>query len=420
MAILTSPDRRMDERLSGAPAVKRRSLVAEWFAHPYADFYLVLVPGLLLLALGLMEVSSASSVLAYVSKQGDAYYFVKRQALFLAVGGLAVFVIGKLSTRALWLVSWVTLGVSVVLLLLVQSPLGVTVNGNRNWVRFGTDLLQFQPSELTKFAIVLWGAAVFARKAQGGLLDDTRHLMTPFVPVALILIALVVMQHDLGTALLLGVIVIAMLWFAGARWTAMISMIAVVGVGVLTLVATSANRMSRILGFLNQDADPFGTNHQPIRAVYALATGGWWGVGLGASRQKWGGLVEAHTDFILAVVGEELGLVGVLVVLALFATMGYAGFRIASRSTDRFLQWAAAGVTFWIMLQALVNILVVFRLAPVLGVPLPFLSYGGSALVSSLCGLGVLLACARREPEALRLAALRDGPRVTAVLGGWR
>jgi cell division protein FtsW len=156
--------------------------------------------------------------------------------------------------------------------------------------------------------------------------------------------------------------------------------------------------MNRILGFFNQDLDPLGVNHQPIRAIFALASGGWWGLGLGASRQKWGGLVESHTDYVLAVIGEELGLVGTLLVLALFLILGYAGFRIAMRSDIRFCRYTAAGITSWFMIQALVNIAVVLRMVPVLGVPLPLVSYGGSSLLVNLMGIGVLLACARQEP----------------------
>lgn len=188
----------------------------------------------------------------------------------------------------------------------------------------------------------------------------------------------------------------------------------------MTLVATSANRLDRIVGFLNPDSDPLGTNHQPIRAMFALASGGWWGLGLGASRQKWGGLVEAHTDYILAVIGEELGLVGVIIVLALFLTLGFAGFRIAMRQTSAFTRYAAAGITAWLMLEALVNILVVLRLLPVIGLPLPFLSYGGSAMLANLAGVGVLLACARQEPGAKQQRRRRAGAQVTAVVAAGR
>ena len=416
MTILASPltDRNVRPARTGA----RRSVVAEWFAHPRADTYLVLVPALLLLALGLMMVLSASSVYAFTHNNGDAYYYVKRQAVFLALGGVLAFVASRMSNRVLMVMAWVGLAGVLVLQLLTFTPLGVGVNGNRNWVQLGTDLFRIQPGEFAKLAIVLWGADVFARKDR--LLDQTKHLLVPFLPVCVVLMCLIIVQRDLGTGMLLGAIVVAMLWVAGARWRVLASLFAVVAVTILTLVATSANRLGRIIGFLNPDADPLGTNHQPIRAMFALASGGWWGLGLGASRQKWGGLVEAHTDYVLAVIGEELGLVGVLIVLALFLTMGFAGFRIAMRQTSNFSRYAAAGVTAWLMIEALVNILVVLRLLPVIGLPLPFLSYGGSAMVANLLGVGVLVACARQEPGAKTVRRRHARPGVTAVVDAGR
>ena len=420
MAVLASPltDRRGAEAPVSHRAGKRRSLVAEWFAHPHADFYLVLVPTLLLLALGTMMVLSASSVDAYAQHDGDAYFWVKRQLLFAVVGAAIAFGVSWLSRTALGVCAWIALAAAFVLQLLTFSPLGVDVHHNRNWVQFGSEFARVQPAEFVKIALVLWGADVFARKAK--LLGDTRHLLVPFLPVSLAFVAMVMVDGDLGTAILLGAIIVAVLWFVGARWKVLVSMFTLIAIGAAALVLTSPNRMARIFGFANQDADPFGTNHQPIQAAVALASGGWWGVGLGGSRQKWGGLAEAHTDYIFAVTGEELGFVGVLVVLALFVTFGYAGLRIALRSTDRFTRFAAAGVTAWIIIQALVNILVVVRWLPVLGVPLPFLSYGGSAMIANLCGVGVLLACARQEPGARELADRRDRPVRTAVVSQGR
>jgi cell division protein FtsW len=161
-----------------------------------------------------------------------------------------------------------------------------------------------------------------------------------------------------------------------------------------------------------------GVNLQPLRGVFALASGGWWGLGLGASRQKWGSLAEAHTDYVLAIVGEELGLVGTLVVLSLFLVLAYAGFRIALRSDITFCRYLAAGVTSWLMIQALVNIMVVLKMIPVLGVTLPLLSYGGSGLMANLAAIGMLLACAKLEPDARRLAERKKrttGAPVTVV-----
>lgn len=397
MAILASPivDRHGTDK---APADQRRrtGLVVEWLAHPQASFYLVLIPTVVLLALGVVMVLSASSVYAF-TQWHDAYYFVKRQLVFLALGGAMAVVLVRLSPSRLKLVAWGLLAGSLLLQLLTFTPLGHSMNGNTNWVHFGT-WFGVQPSELAKLAIVMWGADVLARKHKK--LSDPRHLLVPFLPVSLLLIALVVLQDDLGTGMIMGALVLLTLWYVGASPKVILGLIATVGAGVVVMVFASQNRMNRIFGFFNPSLDTYGVNHQPAKAIYALATGGWWGVGLGAGRQKWSGLVESHTDYVLAVIGEELGLVGTLIVLALFLALGYAGFRIALRSDDRFCRYLAAGITSWFMVQALLNIAVVLRLVPVLGVPLPLLSYGGSALMANLMALGVLLACARNEPDA--------------------
>ena len=418
MAILTSPavDRRGTESNGPVPG-RRRSLVVEWLAHPQASFYLVLVPTVLLLALGMMMVLSASSVYAFV-RYDDAYYFVKRQVLFLVIGAVAAFFLARRSPQQLKVFGWILVIGALVLQLATFTPLGYSNNGNTNWLRVA-GLSIGQPSELAKLAIVVWAADIFARKHRQ--LADPRHLLIPFLPVSLILIGLVVLQSDLGTGMIMGALVLAVLWYVGASWKILASMVGTVALGVAILVATSSHRMTRILGFFNQDLDPLGVNHQPIKAIFALASGGWWGLGLGASRQKWGGLVESHTDYMLAVIGEELGLVGTLLVLVLFLILGYGGFRIAMRSDIRFCRYAAAGITSWFMIQALVNIAVVLRMVPVLGVPLPLLSYGVSALVANLMGLGILLACARQEPEyrafLRRRRRMRERTLVTTAAG---
>ena len=413
MAILSSPLSRKDAVKS---ARARTSLLGEALAHPRASFFLVLVPTVLLLALGMVMVLSASSVLGSV-RFGDAYYFVKRQVFFLAVGGAAAFVLSRCNVRALKVLGWGLVIAALTLQILTFTPLGWgEAKGNRNWVQFGTSFFRIQPSELAKLAIIVWGADLLARKQK--LLDQPKHLLVPFVPVSLLLISLVVLQHDLGTGMIMGAIVVAMLWYVGASWKMLASIGAIVGAGVVVLVATSANRLGRITGFFDSTHDQMGVNLQPLRGVFALASGGWWGLGLGASRQKWGSLAEAHTDYVLAIVGEELGLVGTLVVLSLFLVLAYAGFRIALRSDITFCRYLAAGVTSWLMIQALVNIMVVLKMIPVLGVTLPLLSYGGSGLMANLAAIGMLLACAKLEPDARRLAERKKrttGAPVTVV-----
>ncbi len=384
-----------------------------------ASYHLVMAAAGLLLALGMMMVLSASSVYAYIHT-GDSYYFVKRQVVFL-IGGLVVaWLVSRASLSKLRLLAWCGLGGSLFLLVLTYTPLGVDINGNRNWVDLGSSLFRVQPSEFAKLAMVVWSADVLARKYK--LLEQPKHLLFPLLPVNGLLILLVVFQGDVGTAVVMAAILVAVLWIVGAPMRIFVTL-SVAGVaGLAAAILTSTNRMQRFAAFLNPAADQAGTNLQQTVAGYALASGGWWGLGLGASRQKWGGLPEAHTDFVFAVIGEELGLFGTLAVLGLFLVFGYAGIRIALRSDDHFSRIVAAGITAWFVGQALINLGCVLRLLPVAGVPLPMVSYGGSALLANLAAVGLLLACARNEPEARRMLGQagrqrKPKPTMTTVIG---
>jgi cell division protein FtsW len=385
---------------------------------PLASFHLVLASAGMLVALGLMMVLSSSSVYAY-QYEGDAYYYLKRQSVFLGVGLVGAYVVTRLSRPLLRVVGWISLFGSAGLLILTYTPLGVTINGNRNWVQLGSPSLQLQPSEFAKLAMIIWAADVLARKDK--LLDQPKHLLIPFLPVTGLMILLVVFQGDAGTAVVMAGIVAGVLWIVGAPMRIFAS-IGVVGVvGVIGLFVTSPNRMGRLMAFLNPSADTAGTNLQATVAMRGIASGGWWGVGLGASREKWGSLPEAHTDFIFAVIGEELGLFGSLAVLGLFLVLGYAGLRIASRADDKFHRYLAAGVTSSFMVQALINLGVVLRLLPIAGGPLPLLSYGGSALMANVIAVGVLVTCARNEPAARRVLSRAPRPvrpEMTTVVDG--
>lgn len=374
--------------------------------HPMADVWLVIGPALVLIGLGVLMVWSASTVFAY-TQFGDSFYFLKRHLAFLAVALLAGWLTSRMPIERLRAWAWPLYLAAGLGLVLTFTPLGYGVGGNKNWLDLGGpgNMLRFQPAEIAKLAIVVWGAAVLANKQK--LLHEAKHLLFPFLPFSLLLVGLVVLQRDLGTAMIMGALVIAVLWCVGAPWQWLAALIGAVGGGAVALVALNANRLQRILGFLDPTTDPTGVNHQPLQALYGLATGGWVGVGLGRSRQKWGSLSEAHTDYVLAIIGEELGLVGTLMVLALFVVLGFGGARIAMRSSTFFGRLVAAGATTWFMLQALVNVMVVFRMLPVLGVPLPFLSYGGSALLVNVAVLGILVACARDEPAAKKWIAQR-------------
>jgi cell division protein FtsW len=324
----------------------------------------------------------------------------------------------RLSTSMLRVLSWFGLVLAAVLLILTYTPLGIEIQGNRNWLYLGSSLFAIQPAEFAKLAMIVWSADVLARKQR--LLDRPKHLLIPFLPAAGLLILLVVFQGDAGTAVVMAGIVAGMLWIVGTPMPVLAALGAAGLAGVVGLFVTSPVRMRRLGAFLDPTVNVGGINDQANAGMFAIASGGWWGVGLGASRQKWGSLPEAHTDFIFAVLGEEFGLFGSLVVLALFAILGYAGIRIATRCDDPFLRYAAGGVTSWFMVQALFNLAVVLRLLPIAGVPLPLLSYGGSALIANLLAVGVLLACARREPAARKVLlrkSERSKPRMTTVIG---
>ena len=397
------------------------SEVSRWLRsmldRPLTSYHLVLGSVALLLIVGVMMVLSASSVNAYLTV-GDSYFYVKRQVIFLGIGSLGALTIMKLPPVTLRLLSWLGLALATVLLILTYTPLGIAVNGNRNWLYLGSSLFSIQPAEFAKLAMIIWGADVLARKYR--LLDQPKHLLVPFLPVSGILVLLVMFQGDAGTAVVMAVIAAGILWIVGAPLRILLGLAAAGVAGIITIFVTSSVRMQRLAAFLDPTLDANGVNHQANAGMFAIASGGWWGVGLGASRQKWGSLPEAHTDFIFAVLGEEFGLFGSLVVLAMIGILGYAGIRIAMRADDLFARYAAGGVATWFMVQALINLAVVLRLLPIAGVPLPLLSYGGSALVANLLAVGLLLACARREPEARQLQtkkSMRPRRRMTTVVG---
>ena len=389
--------------------------------RPLADYYLVALSAGLLGGLGLYMVVSASSVLSMVNT-GNPYTYGMSQLYAVLVAVPVAFALSRLNRRWLVIIAWLAITMAIVSLVLVVVPggPGVTVAGNRAWLDLKV-IPRLQPSEFAKAAIILWSAAVFGQPARVRALDDTRSLLVPYLPVAGLILALVTTEKDLGTALIVAAIVIGQLWFAGAPKKVLAWLLGPAAVGAGVLVATSPVRLAKVLGFLG---NMFPILHLPTQtisdqsqnAIYALATGGWWGVGPGASRQKWGGLYNgAHTDYILAVLGEELGLFGILVVLALLFTLLWAGLRVARRSESMFWRLTACGITGWFLVQAGVNTLVSFGLLPVLGVPFPLMSFGGSSLLSGAIGIGFLLAAARHEPGAQRVLAERS-PGLTGIV----
>ena len=406
----TTPERETAPRRGSgtdAPTDRRTG----WFTslrhaldRPLTSYYLLLGASALLLTIGLIMVLSASSVYSFRVNDGDSYAVVKRQLLWVAIALPCAWIASRMSTRAMRRLSWLGILASILLLLLTRVPgLGVEVNGNTNWLALGP--VQIQPSEIAKLALILWAAHIFAKKESR--LDDTWHLLIPVVPGMVAVAGLVIVGHDLGTALVLLAIMLGMVWAAGAPWKLFAFGGLVIGVAAFWLATTSGERRQRLFNF----ADPFKDYHdagwQPAHGLYALSTGGWFGQGIGASQQKWGDLPEAHTDFIFAVLGEELGLIGTLLVLALFLTIAYAAIRVASHTTDPFVRYMSFGITIWLLGQMIINVGMVLAMLPVIGLPLPLVSYGGSALLPSLVALGILVGFARSEPEAARALAAR-------------
>jgi len=388
-------------------ALQRHLPALERLESPVTTYYLLLGATLLLLVIGLVMVLSASAVTS-LDDSGSVFTIFRSQLVFALLGLPLMAAASRLPLRVWKVLGWPAVVATMVAQLLVFTPLGVEVNGNRNWI--GLAGLRLQPSEPLKLALVIWGATVLVRKRP--LLENWVHAAVPLLfPIGATALALVLAGHDLGTAMILLMILGALLFGAGAPSRMFLSSGAVMAGLVAALVLTSKNRMDRVGAWLSGGActDKLDTCWQSIHGKYALADGGWWGVGLGASREKWSWLPEAHNDFIFAIIGEELGLPGTLVVLSLFLVLGYACFRLVTRTDDLFVRVATAGAMAWLMGQMLINVGAVIGMLPVIGVPLPLVSSGGSALVTSMITLGMLMSFARSEPGAAEALTARVG-----------
>ncbi|MFE1440711.1 putative lipid II flippase FtsW [Streptomyces sp. NPDC058739] len=376
--------------------------------RPLTAYYLILGGSLLIIVLGLVMVYSASQIKALQMSLPGSYFF-RKQLLAAVLGGALLLLASRMPVKLHRALAYPILAGAVFLMALVQVPgIGVSVNGNQNWISVGGPF-QLQPSEFGKLALVLWGADLLARKQDKKLLTQWKHMLVPLVPVAFLVLGLIMLGGDMGTAIILTAILFGLLWLAGAPTRLFVGVLAVAAVIGVVLIRSSANRMARLacLGATEPQSGPVDC-WQAVHGIYALASGGIFGSGLGASVEKWGQLPEAHTDFIFAVTGEELGLAGTLSVLALFAALGYAGIRVAGRTEDPFVRYAAGGVTTWITAQAVINMGAVLGLLPIAGVPLPLFSYGGSALLPTMFAIGLLIAFARDDPAARAALAMRQ------------
>ncbi|WP_416211101.1 putative lipid II flippase FtsW [Frankia sp. Cr2] len=377
-------------------------------ARPLASYYLLLSSAGLLLLLGLVMVLSASSVRSF-DQLGSSYAVFARQATWVGIGLPLLVLASRLPMRVFRVLAYPFMIVSLVLLVVVLTPqFGKSINGAQRWIELGPYTLQ--PSEISKLGLVLWGADLLVRKRK--LLGNWKHLLVPLVPGALLICILIMLEPDMGTTIVVLVVLLTLLWVVGTPLRVFASISGVILLAGTVLAVREPYRFERLLSYRDPFADAHNTGFQAVQGLYALASGGWWGEGLGASREKWPGLLpNAHTDFILAIVGEELGLLGTLVVVILFAVLGFAGIRVAHRTADPFIQLAAASATGWLLGQAMINMGAVVGLLPITGIPLPLVSFGGSALVPTMLTVGMLLSFARHEPAAAAMLSARAAAR---------
>ena len=370
---------------------------SKFLSKPVNNFYILAGSSIALSVIGLVMVFSASSIHSLDTK-GNAVAIVLRQFVFFALS-IPVAIYLSQRTLAQWRVlARFGLLISVVILAILQIPgVGKTVNGNTNWIAL--PFVDVQPSEIAKFLLILWASYLLANQERAG---KTRvNVFALITPGFIVVLGLVMVGHDLGTACVIAAILGGLLFVSGVELRLLGSMVAVGAVILAALIATAGYRAARFLVVF----DPFAADQyknagwQPAHSLLGLASGGIFGVGLGGSRQKWGNLAEAHTDFIFAVIGEELGLLGTLAVLSLLAALIFSIFKIALRCKDPMSRYVGSGIGCWIAVQTVLNVGSATSVLPVVGVTLPFVSYGGSALISLYLGLGYVFGSALRDPE---------------------
>lgn len=362
--------------------------------HPMLDYQLLVGATLALLIGGLVFVVSASSVFSYTTT-GNSFSMSGKQLVFGALGVIAMLKVSNMHPEKIRRWAPILMGFALISLVVVLV-IGTAVHGQKNWIQI-VGPIRFQPSEFAKLAVVAWGADLFARKRN--VLHIQSELLMPIAVVFAGILLLVLAEGDIGTAMVMTPIMLSLYYFVGApmKW-----LWSVVGAGLLAIVVLTymaPYRMARFTSWLNPGADEQGAGYQVAHGQRALGAGGFWGVGLGGSKEKWGTLPEAHTDFIYAVVGEEAGILGTLVILALFATIIFVGIRVSRINTDPFAKLASLGIVAWVSTQMFVNIGAVLGLVPVTGVPLPLVSYGGSSLIPTLLGLGMLMSFSKPEHQ---------------------
>jgi cell division protein FtsW len=392
---------------AGAKKKSKRSKKRSRGASLPAEYNMLLTATLCLLAFGAVMVFSASSTTRVLSDGGlsDSVYYLKRTAMFGALGLLIMHLAARTGLDFVRRMTPAILAISFFLLFAVLFA-GTNVNGSSRWI--GSGFLQIQPSELAKVALILYGADLFARKPKR---VRTLEGMMPFLLVVGVSALLIIAEPDLGTTLVIAFASAATLVAAGARMRDLVIIALVLGFFALLMTLVEPYRMARLTAFLNPGADTTGTGFQAAQAKIALGSGGLFGVGIGNGIQKAYYLPEAHTDMITAVIGEELGFVGIVGVVGLFSMLGYAGLQTAKKAKDVYGKVLVAGLTSLILVQATVNLFAVMGLAPLTGVPLPFVSYGNSSLLASLFAVGLILNVARGGTAGAGKLRVVDGGR---------
>jgi cell division protein FtsW len=370
---------------------------------PYASVQLMLAAGGGLMFFGVL-MSASTTISASLHTTGAAMWSqLIREGEFLVLSLPVFWLAVRMPPAAYRRLAYPAVGLALFALVGVLIPgVGATINGAHRWIQLGP--FTIQPSEFAKLAILLWGADLLARKESLRTLTSARHVLVPLVPGFVAMITLVMLEPDLGTTLCFILLLLGLLWMVGLPFRYFASMLFVIAGAVTLLAVAEPYRLQRLTTFMHPQADATGSGYHTIQGLYALSSGGFFGVGLGQGTSKYGWVPNANTDYVFAVVGEELGLLGALVVLGLFALFSYAGIRIALRSKDPFVRLVASGAAIWIAGQALINVGYVTALLPVTGIPLPFISDGGTSLILTCAVLGMLVSFARHEPVAVKAA----------------
>lgn len=371
----------------------------------------------ILLVIGLDMVYSASYVVAHNNPAyGSDTYFLVRQLLWAAIG-LGLLLVFQAVDYHWWRRLTVPLTALIVILLLavLVSRLGHAAYGAQRWLRLGP-LPPIEPSEFAKFVLILYYADWLSRRREK--VADFKAGAVPFAFTMSTVCGLILLQPDLGSAFVIGATAVCMFFIAGASLRHLALGMIVGGMTLVVVIVSASYRFQRVAAFLDPTRDPLGIGWNTLQAEIALGSGGIFGVGLGASRQKFYYLPNAHTDAIFAVIGEELGFVGAVVTLLLFGVLAFRGYRIALRSIDTYGALLAAGITSWITIQALINIAVATATVPFTGIPLPLVSFGGSSLIVTLLAIGVLLNVSR-QPAGPPSAVDRQRGQAAPVGGGW-